>query len=131
MIELRMWIMFTILSGGVEALLFNYTKGLNERFKNMVGFDIHWAFVLIRGASLTPLLIWTSEPFIFGLIALFTFPFIHDGFYYQFRKWLSGCTIYKKGFFDKSPNTTSKLSFGIGTRIVLFLFGAGMVFVII
>ena len=131
MIYLLIWAAFAASTGIAEAFLFNYTKELNEAFKEMFKYDIHWLFVKIRAFHLIPILFLVDHWIIFALIAVFTFPFIHDGCYYQTRKILSSGKIYPKGFMDQSINTTAKLSFNFTTRLILFIFGAGMIFVII
>ena len=129
--ELIIWIISSISFGVIEAILFNYIKGLNTKFKSLIGFDIHYLFVVVRLAVLIPLALYTDEWFIFTLIAIFTFPFLHDGFYYQIRKLLSKGKIYPKGFISQSTTTTAKLSFNFGWRLIFFIFGAGMIFVLI
>lgn len=117
--------------GILEAILFHKVKGINKGFKDRCGFDIHALFVVIRLAVLIPLALCTDETLIFTLVAIFTFPFLHDGFYYQMRKLLSKGKIYPKGFISQSTTTTAKLSFNFGWRLIFFIFGAGMIFVLI
>lgn len=131
MIHLIIWWVFTISTGVFEAILFHNTKSLNAKFKDLFKFDIHWLFVFIRAIHLTPLLFISNHWIVLGLFAVFTFPFLHDGFYYLIRKQLSGGKVYPKGWIDKSPNTTAKLSFNFGTRLVFFIFGVGLSILII
>jgi len=131
MIELIAWVIIAITLGIIEAFLFHYFKNLNTGFKAMFKFDIHFLFTLIRCVLIAPLIWFIEERLIFGLVCIFIFPFLHDGFYYQVRKWLSGNKIYKKGFIDRSKTTTAKISMSFFWRLILFVFGAGMIFVII
>jgi hypothetical protein len=129
--ELTTWIIIAIALGIIEALLFHYFKNLNTGFKKAFKFDIHIWFTVLRICLITPLILRVDEMFIFGFICVLIFPFLHDGFYYQVRKWLSNGRIYKKGFIDRSTTTTAKLSMSFFWRLIFFVFGAGMVFVII
>ena len=128
--ELLIWGLTSMTFGILEAILFHNVKGINKGFKDRYGFDIHALFVVIRLAVLIPLAISVEETFIFVLVAVFIFPFIHDGFYYQFRHWLNNKS-YPKGFLDYTNTSSAKISLSLAWRIIFFIFGLGMVFVLI
>jgi hypothetical protein len=124
--ELIIWLCAAILFGILEALLFHSNKNINKK----IPFDIHIIFGFVRLCLFIPLLIYSEERFIFAISSIFMFPFLHDGFYYLTRNILSGGKLYPKTFFDQSTTTTAKISLGAFYRIILFLFGAGMIFVL-
>lgn len=127
MIQLIIWAFIAVTLGVLEAFVFNKIKNI-QRY---LAFDVHVYLTALRIALIIPLMISVEERFMFGLIAVLIFPFLHDGFYYQTRKILSKGKIYKKGFFDRSTTTTAIISLSIFWRLIFFIFALGMVFVII
>jgi len=128
--ELIIWLSAATAFGILEGILFHYKNKFATNFLNRFKFDIHIVFGLIRLILFVPLVILTQERLIFILTALFMFAFIHDGFYYTTRWILSKGKIYKKLFFDSSTTTTAILSLSAFWRLILFIFGLGMIFVL-
>jgi hypothetical protein len=131
MTQLLIWAIIAIVSGSAEAVLFHKNNGASLDFKYRTGFDIHVAFTAIRAVIVLVLAMFVEHWILFILISALVFPFLHDGFYYQVRNWLSKGRVYPVGFFDQSTTTTAIFSLGIFWRIILFVFGAGMIFALI
>lgn len=128
---ITIWLLVAAANGIIEAFLFHYKKGINESFKQKMKFDIHKLFVFFRGLMLAPFIIISNEKLIFALFAVLVFSFMHDGFYYQVRNLISKGKTYPKGFLDKSTTTTAVISLSFFWRLILFLFGMGMIPVLI
>lgn len=126
--QLIIWLIIAAIFGIIEAFLFDMFPGLGRQFYKKLKFDIHIIFGAVRFIVWLPLIYISEEWILFIIISLFTFAFIHDGFYYLFRWMLSGFKIYKKTFFDQSQTTTALISIGSFWRLILFLFGIGMSF---
>lgn len=127
--QILIWQCAAILFGIIEGILFHYNNKLTPKFKEKFVFDIHILFGFIRLCLFFPLIITVENRIIFAMITMFTFPFLHDGFYYFTRNLLNP-KIYKKSFFDDSITTTAVLSLGAFYRIILFVFGEGLIFVL-
>lgn len=122
-----LWFIFSLTSGLLEALLFHTYNNYAFLFKSKYGFDIHLLFVLIRAFFAIPLIYLSEYPPLLFLFMLFSFPFLHDGMYYQMRKFLSEGRIYKKGWFDQSESTSAILSLGAWWRLMFFMLALGLI----
>lgn len=111
------WLVFILISSIVEAILFH-----NNKFKTKYN---HVVLTLIRGVICLPLAYFNYEPIIFILFCLFTFPFLHDGTYYTIRHLLNS-KMYPKMWIDKSYTTTAVISLSFFWRLILFIFGLGL-----
>lgn len=125
MIHVLIWIIISITFGVLEGFLFHY-----KRISKIFNIDIHVYFNLVRLLIFIPLMMLVQEKIIFSLICMMVFPFFHDGFYYVTRKILSRGKTYPKGFMDKSTTTTAKFSISFFWRLILFIFGISMIFVV-
>jgi len=114
------WILFVILSSILEALMFH---------RKIFIYNIHIYLTLIRGLVCIPLSV-QNEWLPFLIFCLFTFPFIHDGIYYTTRHLLNK-NVYPKMFFDRSTTTTAIISLSIFWRLILFIFGLGLLPVVL
>ena len=121
------WIWFSLSFGIIEAKIFHDDADFDKKFKDKWKFNIHILFTFVRILWATPLIlaIYVSHGIIdtvyYSIAFVLSFPFIHDGAYYQTRKILSNNTVYLKGWFDRSTTTTSIFSFDWYTRTVLFV----------
>jgi hypothetical protein len=111
------WFLFVVITSIGEAYIFHLNK-----FKVVYK---HVILTLIRAIVCTPLALRSSEPFLFILFAMFTFPFLHDGIYYTVRHLLND-KIYPKMFIDKSYTTNAIISLSFFWRLILFIFGLGL-----
>ena len=112
------WIIFVLISSIIEAVLFHF-----NRFKFKYN---HFVLTLIRGCVCVPLALFSEYLEIFILFCLFTFPFLHDGIYYTFRN-LMNKDVYPKRWIDKSKTTTAIISLSFFWRLILFIFGIGLI----
>lgn len=126
--ELIIWLIIAATFGIIEAFLFDMFPEVTKQFHKKWKFDIHIIFGAVRFCFWLPLILLSEEWILFIITSLFTFAFIHDGFYYLFRWMLSNGKIYPKTFFDQSQTTTALISLSAFWRLVLFLFGIGMSF---
>lgn len=116
------WFLFVILSSILEAYIFHKNK-FKTKYK-------HEILTTVRGLVCFQIAYFNNEPFIFVLFCLFTFPFIHDGIYYTTRHLLNK-NVYPKMFFDRSTTTTAIISLSIFWRLILFIFGLGLLPVVL
>ena len=131
MIELVIWAGISISLGYVEGCIFHINNNLAKQFKAKYKINIHVLFTIIRGLLIAPLVVYSVEPFMFLFISMLIFPFLHDGFYYITRKRMSNGLTYPKGFVDHSTTTSAIFSFSFFWRLLFFVFGISMIFVLI
>ena len=117
-----LWFLFVVISSIVEAYIFHLNK-FKTKYKHVI-------LTLIRGLVCLPLAIFNGEWLPFILVCLFTFPFLHDGIYYTVRHLLNS-NIYPKMWVDKSYTTTAVISLSFFWRLILFIFGLGILPVVL
>ena len=93
------YVLFSILSGAIEAWLWIYGINMNINHKKL----IHVLLFIQRFC--VGIISWILINDILATIGLWlTFFFIHDGSYYQVRGWIEKSigkpVTYEKGFFD-------------------------------
>jgi hypothetical protein len=102
---LIIWLLYSAFEGIRES----YYWWLNSKFGGDIGFNIHIIFALQRGLVIlmTGLLI----DIFLAMSLMLTFSFIHNGFYYLGRGFISKSTgeknPYPKGFFSQSTTSTA------------------------
>lgn len=113
---------YSILSGMKDAVLWS-RKG-TEAF----GFDEHLIFIMERIAVLLAVVIscygveddFTNMTGIWTTVfcSALSFPFLHNGSYYQSRKWIDNSYL---GFYADSKTSTSFINFSFPIRSGMFL----------
>jgi hypothetical protein len=131
MVIIITWFFVSIIFGAVEAKLFHEYNGIDVRFKNKFKFDIHYLFTAIRLLVAVPIFLASEYPPLIFLFMTFSFPFLHDGAYYQLRWKLSQGEVYPKGWFDESRTTSAIISLGAWWRLMLFIIALGLIPVLI
>jgi len=118
LVSLLLWL-YSGLEGDREGYHYHYANKTDEKKKNL-----HPLFFCQRSAvAIVALCLGFSPLMLLGLA--FTFPFIHDGFYYIRREKLRPGT-YPKGFTSNSTTSTAKIEIPYEWRFVLFIIGIAL-----
>jgi len=118
LVSLLLWL-YSGLEGDREGYHYHYESKISEKKKNL-----HGLFLIQRSTvAIIVLLLGFSPLMLLGLA--FTFPFIHDGFYYIRREKLRPGT-YPKGFTSNSTTSTAKIEIPYEWRLVLFIIGIAL-----
>lgn len=110
------WILFAISDGIEEAKIFEY-KGVDIKWHT----SIHAFFTIQRSVVLLGLSWLVGDMYsagLFMLSAALSFPFWHDGSYYQTRHFLDKPAY---NFFSQSTTTNAKFSAGPLLRIAMLI----------
>ena len=118
MVSIHLWF-FSGLEGDREGYHYHYESQVAGKKKN-----IHWLFLTIRVLVVGVVILLGFSPLMLLGIA-FTFPFVHDGFYYVRREKLRPGT-YPKGFTSNSTTSTAKIEIPYEWRLVLFIVGIAL-----
>lgn len=123
MIEI-LWLLFAASCGLVEGFLFHGRK------PTITKPDEHVIFTIQR-VVVGMMCVWSLYPdfqrmMIFTISAIATFSFIHDGTLYETRRYLSGGTIYPRGWTEESQTTDAKISMKFINRLWLFIGGVSL-----
>jgi hypothetical protein len=116
------WLIFVLASSITEAVIFDANK-----FKNKYK---HFYLTGIRAVVCLPLAFLNKEWLPFLLFCLFSFPFLHDGIYYTTRHLLNK-KMYPKMWIDQSTDTNAIISLSFFWRLILFIFGLGILPVVL
>lgn len=118
LVSLLLWL-YSGLEGDREAYYYHYANKTDEKKKNL-----HPLFFVHRLVfAMAPIFLGFPPLMLFGLA--FTFPFIHDGFYYIRREKLRPGT-YPQGFTSNSTTSTAKIEIPYEWRLVLFIIGIAL-----
>jgi hypothetical protein len=110
------WLLFVLFSSITEAHIFHHYR---EVVKGKV--DEHIWFTMVR--AVVCLGCYSGGGFIgYALGCVFTFPFLHDGIYYAYRRELNP-NIYPLGFRDRSTTTDAVISLSFRHRVIFFCAG--------
>ena len=114
------WVVFALISGILEGVY--YSKVYRKQMKRFV--NDHAAFTVLRGI-IAVLLLWFTfglvwQSLLGGVLLMMSFPFWHDGMYYQLRKWIDG--VYPKGWIDNTTTSDAKFNFDFTKRFIMFSF---------
>lgn len=115
------WILFSVLSGILEAKLFHNRPLFTVDHKY-----IHVWFTLIRLAIFIGLYLLFDWNFMYIVVCSMCFPFFHDGAYYLSRN-LMNPKIYRRGWKDRSRDTNALISLKYDDRLYLLLL-SGMLY---
>jgi len=123
MIEV-LWLLFAASCGLVEGFLFHGRK------PTITKPDEHVIFTIQR-VVVGMMCVWSMCPdfnriVAFTILAVGTFSFVHDGSYYEARKYLSDGKIYPRGWSENSETTDAKISVDFFVRLYLFIFGSAV-----
>lgn len=110
-----LWIYMGI-EGDREGYHYHYESQVSGKKKNLHG------LFLIQRSTLATIIIFLGFSPLMLLGLAFTFPFIHDGFYYVRREKLKPGT-YPKGFTSNSTTSTAKIEIPYEWRLVLYIIG--------
>jgi hypothetical protein len=116
------WLTFASIAGILEAFYFNK----NHEKKKFKGYSVKTIITGFRTLISIPLclIVWLKvgflESLLMGFIFLFSFPFLHDGFYYTTREILKKGN-YPKYFIDQSDLTDSRFSFNFTVRTIFLI----------
>ena len=113
-----LWIYMGI-EGDREGYYYHEANKTSEKKKNLHG------LFLIQRTTLATIIIFLGFSPLMLLGLAFTFPFIHDGFYYIRREKLRPGT-YPKGFTSNSTTSTAKIEIPYEWRLVLFIIGIAL-----
>ena len=114
------YFLFVLFSSIVEGFLWD-RQGTNGKKLR----DIHVWLVLMR--STVFLMLYLSLGWEWVLFAVFSFPLLHDGVYYQTRNFLNPL-IYHKGFFDTSKTSTALFTVSFKWRLLMAVLGVFFLF---